>query len=79
MRARKRVFTRRRHAVRSAHVWLRMAIWFGLPLVALMSYVEIALGAVVPTASLWTAFAAFFVWSVSVLRTRDLTGEWRFF
>ena len=56
-----------------------MAIWFGLPLVALMSYVEIALGAVVPTASLWTAFAAFFVWSVSVLRTRDLTGEWRFF
>lgn len=74
-----RVFTRRRHALQSRRRWLKATAWLGAPLLAmLISYRAVSLGALDMLAI--AALAGFVaVYFLSVLRLRDLSGEWTFF
>jgi membrane protein YdbS with pleckstrin-like domain len=75
----KRVFTRRRHAVRSSRLTVRAAVWLGFPIAVAVYLFERMEAPGLPVIGLATLIAVLVVWSLSVFRTYDLTGEWRFF
>jgi len=75
----RKVFTRRRQAVRAARRSTRLALWLGLPVVLLLSGWEVASGADLPLLALIAASAALVVWIASVFKAHDLTGEWRLY
>ena len=75
----KRVFTRRRHAVRSSRRTVRAAVWLGLPVAISVYLFEWMEAPGLPVIGLATLIGVLVIWSLSVFRAHDLTGEWRFF
>jgi membrane protein YdbS with pleckstrin-like domain len=75
----KRVFTRRRHAVRSSRLTVRAAVWLGLPIAISVYLFEWMEAPGLPVMGLAILIGVLVVWSLSVFRTHDLTGEWQFY
>lgn len=75
----RRVFTRRRQAVRAALLTMRLALWLGLP-VALGAHVfEWLRTEDLPVVGSALLLAVVAIWSLSAYRVHELTGEWRFY
>ena len=75
----KRVFTGRRHAVRSSRRTVRAAVWLGLPVAISVYLFEWMEAPGLPIIGLAALIGVLVIWSLSVFRAHDLTGEWRFF
>lgn len=75
----RRVFTRRRHAEASARRWLRISAWVGLPTTLLIYLWEVSATNALPVVGLAALTAVGLAYSSSVLKVRDLTGEWQFY
>lgn len=75
----RRVFTRRRHAVRISLWTMRLALWLGLPLTLGVQVMEFLETPGLPVIGLAGLIVVVVVWSLSVFRAHDLSGEWRFY